>query len=275
MRLHFVDRSTYRRKAEPDDRSPRCCAAAARDGRVRRPGGRQQRPRRTGLPRARRGAARRAPTSSRSPAAPAAPSPAWPRGSPRGSAPWASRSSRAASSTADDTGPPARGVRRPARRLVARRPLPLRRLRPHHPRTGRLRRRTSRTGTALPVERLYVAKMLYGLVALADEGAFPRGTTVAAVVTRAPLEPLTAGPRPAGDARTPTTGHGRPVRADPAASLRLPVGRRLLQVQPAQQRPQHLVVDVARRPAAARTPRARRRSSPGPAAGRCRRPTRR
>ncbi|MDX6362660.1 MAG: 1-aminocyclopropane-carboxylate deaminase [Streptomyces sp.] len=39
----------------------------------------------------------------------------------------------------------------------------------------------------LPVERLYVAKMLYGLVALADEAAFPRGTTVAAVITGAPL----------------------------------------------------------------------------------------
>ncbi|WP_078629150.1 1-aminocyclopropane-1-carboxylate deaminase/D-cysteine desulfhydrase [Streptomyces sp. 142MFCol3.1] len=39
----------------------------------------------------------------------------------------------------------------------------------------------------LPVERLYVAKMLYGLVALAEEGAFPHGTTVAAVITGAPL----------------------------------------------------------------------------------------
>ncbi|MFE2538099.1 1-aminocyclopropane-1-carboxylate deaminase/D-cysteine desulfhydrase [Streptomyces sp. NPDC059371] len=39
----------------------------------------------------------------------------------------------------------------------------------------------------LPVERLYVAKMLYGLVALAGEGAFPRGTTVAAVITGAPF----------------------------------------------------------------------------------------
>ncbi|WP_345650596.1 1-aminocyclopropane-1-carboxylate deaminase/D-cysteine desulfhydrase [Streptomyces siamensis] len=39
----------------------------------------------------------------------------------------------------------------------------------------------------LPVERLYVAKMLYGLVTLAEEGAFPRGTTVAAVITGASL----------------------------------------------------------------------------------------
>ncbi|MFJ9586303.1 1-aminocyclopropane-1-carboxylate deaminase/D-cysteine desulfhydrase [Streptomyces acidicola] len=39
----------------------------------------------------------------------------------------------------------------------------------------------------LPVERLYVAKMLYGLVALAEEGAFLRGTTVAAVITGAPF----------------------------------------------------------------------------------------
>ncbi|MGW0575763.1 1-aminocyclopropane-1-carboxylate deaminase/D-cysteine desulfhydrase [Streptomyces sp. NPDC002920] len=38
----------------------------------------------------------------------------------------------------------------------------------------------------LPVERLYVAKLLYGLVALAEEGAFPRGARVAAVVTGRP-----------------------------------------------------------------------------------------
>ncbi|MEV6586751.1 1-aminocyclopropane-1-carboxylate deaminase/D-cysteine desulfhydrase [Streptomyces acidicola] len=39
----------------------------------------------------------------------------------------------------------------------------------------------------LPVERLYVAKMLYGLVTLAEEGAFPQGTTLAAVITGAPF----------------------------------------------------------------------------------------
>jgi 1-aminocyclopropane-1-carboxylate deaminase len=39
----------------------------------------------------------------------------------------------------------------------------------------------------LHVERLYVAKLLYGLAALAGEGAFPRGTTVAAVVTGRPF----------------------------------------------------------------------------------------
>ncbi|MDT9696338.1 pyridoxal-phosphate dependent enzyme [Streptomyces sp. P17] len=39
----------------------------------------------------------------------------------------------------------------------------------------------------VPVERLYVAKLLYGLVALAEEGAFPRGTTIAAVVTGRPF----------------------------------------------------------------------------------------
>jgi 1-aminocyclopropane-1-carboxylate deaminase len=39
----------------------------------------------------------------------------------------------------------------------------------------------------VPVERLYVAKLLYGLVALAEEGAFARGTTVAAVVTGRPF----------------------------------------------------------------------------------------
>ncbi|MGA5579760.1 1-aminocyclopropane-1-carboxylate deaminase/D-cysteine desulfhydrase [Streptomyces thermodiastaticus] len=44
---------------------------------------------------------------------------------------------------------------------------------------------TARHG--VPVERLYVAKLLYALVALAEEGAFPRGTTVAAVVTGRPF----------------------------------------------------------------------------------------
>ncbi len=38
----------------------------------------------------------------------------------------------------------------------------------------------------LPVERLYVAKMLYALVTLAEEGAFAPGTAVAAVVTGRP-----------------------------------------------------------------------------------------
>ncbi|OIJ84820.1 1-aminocyclopropane-1-carboxylate deaminase [Streptomyces colonosanans] len=40
---------------------------------------------------------------------------------------------------------------------------------------------------ALPVERLYVAKLLYGLVALTEEGAFPWGTTLAAVITGLPF----------------------------------------------------------------------------------------
>jgi 1-aminocyclopropane-1-carboxylate deaminase len=38
----------------------------------------------------------------------------------------------------------------------------------------------------LAIERLYVAKLLYGLVALAEEGAFAPGTTIAAVVTGSP-----------------------------------------------------------------------------------------
>ncbi|MGW2638796.1 1-aminocyclopropane-1-carboxylate deaminase/D-cysteine desulfhydrase [Streptomyces sp. NPDC001348] len=39
----------------------------------------------------------------------------------------------------------------------------------------------------LPVERLYVAKLLYALTALTDEGAFPPGTTIAAVITGRPF----------------------------------------------------------------------------------------
>ncbi|GAA3391069.1 1-aminocyclopropane-1-carboxylate deaminase/D-cysteine desulfhydrase [Streptomyces roseoviridis] len=49
----------------------------------------------------------------------------------------------------------------------------------------------------LAIERLYVAKMLYGLTALAEEGAFAPGTRIAAVVTGAP-EP------------GPDSGAGRP-----------------------------------------------------------------
>ncbi|WP_320778903.1 1-aminocyclopropane-1-carboxylate deaminase/D-cysteine desulfhydrase [Streptomyces sp. CRN 30] len=41
----------------------------------------------------------------------------------------------------------------------------------------------------LPVERLYVAKLLYALVTLTEEGAFPRGTTLAAVITGRPFPP--------------------------------------------------------------------------------------
>lgn len=39
----------------------------------------------------------------------------------------------------------------------------------------------------LPVERVYVAKLLYALVALAEENAFPRGSSVAAVITGRPF----------------------------------------------------------------------------------------
>ncbi|MGN5380133.1 1-aminocyclopropane-1-carboxylate deaminase [Streptomyces sp. MUSC 14] len=39
----------------------------------------------------------------------------------------------------------------------------------------------------LPVERLYVAKLLYALVSRAEEGAYARGTTITAVVTGRPF----------------------------------------------------------------------------------------
>ncbi|AQS67600.1 1-aminocyclopropane-1-carboxylate deaminase/D-cysteine desulfhydrase [Streptomyces pactum] len=39
----------------------------------------------------------------------------------------------------------------------------------------------------LPVERVYVAKMLHALLTLAEEGAFPRGTALAAVITGRPF----------------------------------------------------------------------------------------
>jgi 1-aminocyclopropane-1-carboxylate deaminase len=51
----------------------------------------------------------------------------------------------------------------------------------------------------LPVERVYVAKMLYGLTELAGEGAFPPGSTVAAVITGTATDT---------DTGTDTTGQG-------------------------------------------------------------------
>lgn len=54
----------------------------------------------------------------------------------------------------------------------------------------------------LPVERLYVAKMLYGLTALAAEGAFPPGTRVAAVITGAPEPAKPAEPAEPADGVT-------------------------------------------------------------------------
>ncbi len=46
---------------------------------------------------------------------------------------------------------------------------------------------------ALPVERLYVAKLLYGLVTLTEEGAFPPGTRLAAVITGRPFSSSPSG----------------------------------------------------------------------------------
>ena len=55
----------------------------------------------------------------------------------------------------------------------------------------------------LPVERLYVAKLLYALTALAEEGAFPAGTAVAAVITGRPdaATDAPAGDQPSGSSR--------------------------------------------------------------------------
>ncbi|MGW3354168.1 1-aminocyclopropane-1-carboxylate deaminase/D-cysteine desulfhydrase [Streptomyces bungoensis] len=50
----------------------------------------------------------------------------------------------------------------------------------------------------LPVERLYVAKLLLGLVTLAEEGAFARGTAIAAVVTGRPFPEPAEPPLPEG-----------------------------------------------------------------------------
>ncbi|MFJ8883572.1 1-aminocyclopropane-1-carboxylate deaminase/D-cysteine desulfhydrase [Streptomyces sp. NPDC102402] len=52
----------------------------------------------------------------------------------------------------------------------------------------------------LPVERLYVAKLLYGLTVLAGEGAFAPGSTVTAVVTGRP-EPAAGDGHASSDSR--------------------------------------------------------------------------
>lgn len=44
----------------------------------------------------------------------------------------------------------------------------------------------------LPVERVYVAKLLYALTALSEEGAFPPGSNVTAVITATDAAPTTA-----------------------------------------------------------------------------------
>ncbi|MEU8519249.1 pyridoxal-phosphate dependent enzyme [Streptomyces sp. NBC_01216] len=55
----------------------------------------------------------------------------------------------------------------------------------------------------LAIERLYVAKMLFGLFTLAQEGAFAPGTTLAAVITGGPTDP---------------PGQRRPAGSQPASS---------------------------------------------------------
>ncbi|MFG2887771.1 1-aminocyclopropane-1-carboxylate deaminase/D-cysteine desulfhydrase [Streptomyces sp. NPDC048297] len=57
----------------------------------------------------------------------------------------------------------------------------------------------------MPVERVYVAKLLYGLVALVEEGAFARGTTIAAVVTGRPFPPASQPPQSPQPPATPPT----------------------------------------------------------------------
>ncbi|MFH8365645.1 1-aminocyclopropane-1-carboxylate deaminase/D-cysteine desulfhydrase [Streptomyces sp. NPDC018031] len=75
---------------------------------------------------------------------------------------------------------------------------------------------TARHG--LPVEGVYVAKMLWGVVTLAEEGAFPPGTTVTAVITGTPLAEapaeVTAAERAAA---AETSGEGSPGPAAGAA----------------------------------------------------------
>lgn len=100
----------------------------------------------------------------------------------------------------------------------------------------------------LPVERVYVAKLLFALTALAEEGAFAPGTRVSAVITGTPTRrPFRIRPSPG----RPPPPPGPAGAAGCASSRRRSAARR----------------------GAGRRPRARPRSSPSTAAGRCRPPT--
>ncbi len=96
MRLHFVDRATYRRKKEPEVLAALLRELGAQDAYVIPEGGSNTRPY-AAAPNSARNCAT-APTWSPWPAAPAAPSPGSPQASAPGSAPWAYPSSKAASS---------------------------------------------------------------------------------------------------------------------------------------------------------------------------------
>ncbi|CAM5276566.1 hypothetical protein SHIRM173S_02997 [Streptomyces hirsutus] len=184
MRLHFVDRATYRDKTAPatlaavlreagavdayvvpeggGDASGQC-ASLRRSG-SGRPGGRG----RDGV-RYRRNAGR-----------------GWPADSAGAGARWAFRCSRAAS------WPPGYGGCRPRRSVVraatgAWTTASTSAATPGPPRNSTRSPRTSSAVTAYPSNVSMLAKLLYALVVLVEENAFPRGSTVAAVVTGRPF----------------------------------------------------------------------------------------
>ncbi|MEU0273954.1 pyridoxal-phosphate dependent enzyme [Streptomyces sp. NPDC006307] len=68
----------------------------------------------------------------------------------------------------------------------------------------------------LAIERIYVAKMLYGLFTLAAEGTFPRGTTLAAVITGRPDVPSSPPGRPRPEAGGDGVGAVSTVRSSEA-----------------------------------------------------------
>lgn len=69
----------------------------------------------------------------------------------------------------------------------------------------------------LPVERVYVAKLLFALTALAAEGSFEPGVRVAAVITGAPWGERAAPPTAAPAATRATRGSASiPPRSDPS-----------------------------------------------------------
>ena len=179
MRLHFVDRATYRRKADPEVLAGSSVAAADAEECVRRPRGRQQRR----MPYA----AARSSAASCAARADVVAVACGTGGTLAGlAAGLAARPAGAGRAGAQgrlpgrgDPRPPGGGLRRPGAATggwtsgfhfggYART-------------TPALDTFAADFGTrhGLPVERLYVAKMLYGLVTLA-EGRVPPGTTVIA-----------------------------------------------------------------------------------------------
>ncbi len=160
----------------------------------------------------------------------------WPPGFPGGGGPWAYPCSRGGFLKADVRAAP--GSARSAGRAAPGpgRPLPPRRLRPHDARAGRLRRGLRTPPRPPRGARLRRQAAVRPARALTGEGAFARGTTLAAVVTG---RPFPEGPRPPRGCARLRCSPGRPP--PPPGPVGVAVSA-------------HLVVDVAAVPLLGRRP---------------------